>query len=153
MLLTLIPFLFPSCSSIQLHHNIVVWIALMISCICTLNVERDSISELWLLDLVLNLLLGEMLHIARQRPHGGKLRHLCHSWCVSLNWIKWNLPFDYHYIEIRNANNPTWHDVEHLFHVRSHGCIEKNITRCPFSWRISLWYLTNLRFQLSFTAM
>jgi hypothetical protein len=40
-----------------------------------------------------------------------------------------------------------------MFHVRSRLCVETNITRLPFHRRISFLYLSNTRYQLSFTSM
>jgi len=40
-----------------------------------------------------------------------------------------------------------------MFYVRSRLCVETNITRRPFSRRISFLYLSNTRYQLSFTSI
>jgi len=40
-----------------------------------------------------------------------------------------------------------------MFHVRSWLCVETNITRRPFRPRILFLYLSNTRYQLSFTSM
>jgi len=40
-----------------------------------------------------------------------------------------------------------------MFHVRSRLCVETNITRRPIRRRISFSYLSNTRYQLSFTSM
>jgi hypothetical protein len=40
-----------------------------------------------------------------------------------------------------------------MFHVRSRLCVETNITRRPFRRRMSFLYLSNTRYQLSFTSI
>jgi hypothetical protein len=40
-----------------------------------------------------------------------------------------------------------------MLHVRSRLCVETSITRWPFRRRISYLYLSNTRYQLSFTSM
>jgi len=80
MLPTLGPFLHPSHSCLYLPDDVVVWNALSICHISPPEVAKGSFSEHWPLCLVLTLLLGEMLDVARNGPHGGKLRLLCQGW-------------------------------------------------------------------------
>ena len=80
MLPTLGPFLPPSHSFLYSLDDVVVWISSSICHICPPEVAKGSFSEHSPLYLVLNLLLGKMLDIARYRPHGGKLRLLCQGW-------------------------------------------------------------------------
>jgi len=80
MLPTLGPFLPPSHSCLYSLDDVVVWISLLICCISRPGVGKGSFSENLPLYLVLTLLLGEMLDVARCGPNGGKLRLLCQGW-------------------------------------------------------------------------
>jgi len=40
-----------------------------------------------------------------------------------------------------------------VIHVRSRQCHETNITRRPFHWRMTMLYLSNMRYQVSFISM
>jgi len=80
MLPTLGPFLPPSHCCLYSTDDVVGWNALLICHICPLEVAKGSFSERWPLYLVLTLLLGKMLDVARNGPHGGKLRLLCQGW-------------------------------------------------------------------------
>ena len=71
------PCLFPRLSCLYSVDDTVVGNASWICHICLPEVAKGSFSENWPLYLVLTLLLGEMLDVARYGPHGRKLRHLC----------------------------------------------------------------------------
>ena len=78
------------------------------SSICSiypLEVANDSFSEHCPLYIVLTLLLGEMLDVARYGPHGGKLRLLCQGWEVSSIRTKQNQCFDRHFFGNSRANH------------------------------------------------
>jgi len=77
---TLRPFLPLSHSCLDSPNDVVVWNASLICHICPPEVAKGSFSEYWPLYYVWTLLLGEMLDVARNEPHGGKLRLLCHGW-------------------------------------------------------------------------
>jgi len=64
-----------------------------------------------------------------------------------------NLCFECHYIGNSNANHTSLHDVKCLFHVWSQGFLETTISRHPFCQRMCCVYLTNIRFQWSFTTI
>ena len=110
MLPTLGPFLPPSHSCLYSHDDIIVSNASLICHICPPVVAKGSFSEHWLLYLVLTLLLGEMLDIARNGLHGGKLRLLCQGWYVWSIRTNQNQRFDCHFIGNSHANSTVWLD-------------------------------------------
>jgi len=73
-------FLPASHSCHHLRDAVVVLSALSICHICLPEVAKDSFTEQRPLYLVLTLLLGEMLDVARYGPHGGMLSLLCQGW-------------------------------------------------------------------------
>ena len=127
--------------------------AFSICCSCQLVLATGSFSEHRPLYSVSTLLIGEMLEVARYGPHGGKLHLVYRGWWGYSTWRKKNLHFDHHYIGNSNANHITLHDVYCMFHVRSWGCFEKNISRRPFRQRICCLYITNRRFSHSLTLI
>jgi hypothetical protein len=80
MLPTLEPFLPPYSHRLYSPDDIVVWNASSICHIGLTEVVEGSFSEHSLLYLVLTWLLGEMLDVARNGPHRGKLHLLCQGW-------------------------------------------------------------------------
>jgi len=52
-----------------------------------------------------------------------------------------------------NANHRSWRDVWHLYHVRSQGFVETNISRCPFQRRMYRCYHSNTGLQRSVTVI
>jgi hypothetical protein len=60
--------------------DIVVWNSSSICNICLPEVANGSVSEDWPMYLVLTLLFGEMLDVARNGPHGGKMGLLWQGW-------------------------------------------------------------------------
>jgi len=80
ILQTLGPFLPPSNPCLYSHDDIVLWNGSLFCHICPWEVAKGSFSEHWPFYLVLTLLLGEMLVVARNGPHGGKLRLWGEGW-------------------------------------------------------------------------
>jgi len=80
MLPTLRHFLPPSQSCLYSPDDVVVWNALEICHIGPLEVAKGSFSEHWPLYRVLTLLLADMLDVARNGPHWGKLHLLGQRW-------------------------------------------------------------------------
>ena len=97
--------------------------------------------------------MGELLDVARYRPYGGNLHLLFQGWQVWSIWTNQNLCFDSHFIGNRQGNCTLWCDGNHLIHVRFMRCLETNITRRPFHRRMSILYLSNMRYRLSFIGM
>jgi len=153
MLPTLGPFLPPSIACIHLLDYVDVWSALSICRICLLEVQKSSFSEHWPLYGELTLLLGKMLDVARYGPHGGKLCLLCQGSYVWSTQTKRNLRRDRHFIRNSNATDTSWLGSECVFGVKSRQCVETIITRRPSCRRIWFPYLSNMRYQRSFTAM
>jgi len=130
-----------------------MWITMTICNIWPPEVVKGSISGNWPLYHVSTLLLGEMLDVATDGPHGGKLLCLCQGGYVWSTWTKQHVGFDCHYIGNSNANCTTGLDFCPLFHVRSEGCLETNIIRRPLCRKISFLYLLSIRFKLWFTSI
>jgi len=80
MLPMLAPCLAPNHYCLYSPHDVRVWNASSICHIRQLEVAKGSFSEHWPLYLLLTLLLGEMLDVAKKEPYGGKLCLLCHGW-------------------------------------------------------------------------
>jgi len=97
--------------------------------------------------------LGVMFDVARYGPHGPKVSLLCQRSYVWSTRTKYNLRFDRHISWNCHTKRKLWQDSYRTFHVRSRLCVETNITRLPFRRRISFLYLSNTRYQLSFTSM
>jgi len=102
---------------------------------------------------VLTSLLGEILDVARYGPHGGKLCHLCQGSYIWSTQRKQNLRSDRHFIRNSNFNHKSWIYSQSEFRIRSQQCVDTNISRRPFRQSISILYLSNMRYQLSFTSM
>jgi hypothetical protein len=102
---------------------------------------------------VLTLMLGQMLDIARYRPHGCKLSILYQGSYIWLNWKKQNLHDHCHMFGYSNANFLSRLEGYCVSNFRLKWCVERNITRCPFCRRIYLLYLSTIRFQLLVTSM
>jgi len=62
---------------------------------------------------------------------------LYQGWYVWSTWTKKTLHCNSHWIGSSKVNCITWLNGEHVFHVRTQGCLETTITRCPFHWRVS----------------
>ena len=152
MLPPLGPFLPPSRSSLSLLDDGDVGTALSIFRNCMLEVVNSSFSEHWSMTQVFPLLLGEMLNVARYRPHGGKLTLWCQGSYVWSTRTKKNLLFDRPFHWNSNANCTSWLDGYYVFDVRSWQWIVRNITRQPVRRRICFFYLVIMRYQLSFTS-
>jgi len=75
MLPTYAPYLPPSRFCLHWLDDVGVWISWSIWHICLLDVVKGSSSEHRPLYLVVTLLLGEMLDVAKDGPHQGKLQH------------------------------------------------------------------------------
>ena len=112
-------------------HFADMWIAWSICHLRPLDVVKGSFSEHWPLYLVLTLLLGNMLDVARYRPHGGKLHLLCQVWKVWSTSTKQNLRCDCHYMGNCHANRTSRLDRKRVIHLRSRRYLETNITSCP----------------------
>jgi len=146
-------FLPPSLSCLHSLDDVDVWSALLICSIWPPEVERSSFLEHWPLYRVLTSLLGEILDVARYGPHGGKLCHLCQGSYIWSTQTKQNLRSDRHFIRNSNFNHKSWIYSQSEFRIRSQQCVETNISRRPFRQSISILYLSNMRYQLSFTSM
>jgi len=93
------------------------------------------------------------LDVARYGPHGAKPSLLCQGLYVWSIRTKQKLRFDRYFSWNSTINRTWWHDSYRMSHVRSQLCVGTNITRWPFRRRISFLYLSNTRYQLSFTSM
>jgi hypothetical protein len=80
MLRTLELFVPPSHTCLYLLDAVIAWIGMLFRHICLPEVVKGSFSEHESLNVVLTLLLGQMLDVARYGPHGSKLRLLCQGW-------------------------------------------------------------------------
>jgi len=153
MLATFGLFLPLSCSWLHPLDDIEVWTASSKCSICQPEVVKSSFLKHWPLYLLLTLLWGEMLDVGRYGPHVGKLSLWCQGSYVWSTWTKQTLHFDCDLIRNSNAYSTSWLYRYCVFDIQSHRCIETKINSHPFRRRISSLYLSNIRFQLSFTSM
>jgi len=129
------------------------WRRWHVQCFVDLPYLPAGSGQNWPLYVALTLMLGQMLGIARYRPHGCKLSILCQGLYICLTWTKQNLHYHRYFFGYSNANFLSWLHGYFVFYIRLKWCVERNVTRHPFRWRICFLYWSTIRFQLLFTPM